>query len=66
MLPPGITCHEDAAVRETEARDRLAAVYDECAPRVYAYAVRHCGPTEADDVVAETFAIAWRRLEALI
>ncbi|QWF21504.1 hypothetical protein KM427_21635 [Nocardioides sp. LMS-CY] len=51
---------------ETEARDRLAAVYDECAPRVYAYAVRHCGPTEADDVVAETFAIAWRRLEAVI
>lgn len=52
-------------MRETEARDRLAAVYDECAPRVYAYAVRHCGATEADDVVAETFAIAWRRLEAV-
>ncbi|WP_167735944.1 sigma-70 family RNA polymerase sigma factor [Nocardioides sp. 503] len=42
---------------------RLAAVYDECAPRVHAYAVRHCGPDEADDVLAETFAVAWRRLD---
>ena len=52
-------------VRETEARDRVAAMYDECAPRVYAYAVRHCGPVDADDVVAETFAVAWRRLDAV-
>jgi RNA polymerase sigma factor (sigma-70 family) len=52
-------------VTEPEARDRLAAVYDECAPRVYAYAVRHCGPVDADDVVAETFAVAWRRLDAV-
>ena len=50
---------------EREARDRLAAVYDECAPRVYAYALRHSGPTEADDVLAETFAVAWRRLDAV-
>lgn len=46
-----------------EDQRRLAAIYDDCAPRVYAYAVRHCGPVEADDVVAETFAIAWRRLD---
>lgn len=52
-------------VRETEARDRLAALYDEYAPRVYAYALRHCGPVDADDVVAETFAIAWRRLDVV-
>jgi RNA polymerase sigma-70 factor (ECF subfamily) len=38
-------------------------MYDECAPRVYAYALRHCGSTDADDVVAETFAVAWRRLD---
>ena len=50
---------------ETERRDRLAAVYDECAPRVYAYAVRHCGPSDADDVLAETFAVAWRRLDVV-
>ena len=52
-------------VRDTEARDRLAAIYDECAPRVYAYAVRHCGPVDADDVVAETFAVAWRRIDVV-
>ena len=52
-------------VSEREDRDRLAAVYDECAPRVYAYALRHSGPTDADDVLAETFAVAWRRLDAV-
>jgi len=52
-------------VRESEARDRLAAVYDECAPRVYAYAARHCGAVDADDVVAETFAVAWRRIDVV-
>ncbi|WP_460831456.1 RNA polymerase sigma factor [Nocardioides hungaricus] len=52
-------------MRETEARDRLAAIYDACAPRVYAYAARHCGPDDADDVVAETFAVAWRRIDVV-
>ncbi|MGL4743280.1 MAG: RNA polymerase sigma factor [Dermatophilaceae bacterium] len=46
-----------------DAHGRLAAMYDECAPRVYAYALRHCGSAHADDVMAETFAIAWRRLD---
>lgn len=32
------------------------------APRVYAYARRHIDLAECDDVVAETFLIAWRRL----
>lgn len=50
-------------MRENEARDRLAAIYDACAPRVYAYAVRHCGREEADDVLSETFAVAWRRID---
>lgn len=52
-------------VREIEAQDRLAAMYDECAPRVYAYALRHCGSADADDVVAETFAVAWRRIDVV-
>lgn len=46
-------------------RRRLTEAYDEFAPRVYAYATRHCGPTDADDVVAEVFAIAWRRRQTL-
>jgi RNA polymerase sigma-70 factor (ECF subfamily) len=40
-------------------------MYDEYAPRVYAYALRHCGPVDADDVVAETFAVAWRRIDVV-
>jgi RNA polymerase sigma factor (sigma-70 family) len=48
-----------------EDHERLAAVYDEYAPRVYAYAARHCGPSDADDVLAETFAVAWRRRDVV-
>ncbi len=31
------------------------------APRVMAYALRHVEPSEAEEVVAETFLVAWRR-----
>ena len=44
-------------------QERLESMYDSCAHRVYAYALRHCGPDDADDVVSETFAAAWRRIE---
>ena len=27
--------------------------------------MRHCGPVDADDVVAETFAVAWRRIDVV-
>jgi RNA polymerase sigma-70 factor (ECF subfamily) len=32
---------------------------------IAAYADRRCPPADADDVVAETFAVAWRRLDAV-
>ncbi len=44
-------------------QERLESMYDSCAHRVYAYALRHCGHDDADDVVSETFAAAWRRIE---
>lgn len=51
----------DAGVLAAHGRyDRL---WREFAPRVQAYALRHCGATAADDVVAETFLVAWRRLD---
>ena len=37
------------------------ALYRACAPRVLAYAYRRTGPENAEEVVAETFLIAWRR-----
>jgi RNA polymerase sigma-70 factor (ECF subfamily) len=36
-------------------------MFDELSPRVYAYARRHCDATVAQDVVADTFLVAWRR-----
>ncbi|MDW5595828.1 RNA polymerase sigma factor [Conexibacter stalactiti] len=38
------------------------AVYDQHAPAIRAYAARRVEPDAVDDVVAETFAIAWRKL----
>ena len=52
-------------VNRVDDHERLTAIYDEHAHRVYAYALRHCGHSGADDVLAETFAIAWRRRETV-
>ncbi len=38
-------------------------MYDECRQRVWAYVVSRAGRQVADEVVSETFAIAWRRLD---
>ncbi|TDD79895.1 sigma-70 family RNA polymerase sigma factor [Actinomadura darangshiensis] len=37
-------------------------MYDECRQRVWAYATARAGRQVADEVVSETFAVAWRRL----
>ncbi|WP_246783857.1 RNA polymerase sigma factor [Cellulomonas persica] len=44
------------------AAARFATLWDENAPRVQAYAARHVGVEGAEDVVAEAFLVAWRRL----
>ena len=49
---------------ETE-RQRFAAVFLELSPRVYSYARRRCDPVSAQDVTAETFLVAWRRMDRL-
>ncbi|MBP2705534.1 sigma-70 family RNA polymerase sigma factor [Microbispora sp. RL4-1S] len=38
-------------------------MYDECRQRVWAYVVSRAGRQIADEVVSETFAIAWRRFD---
>ncbi len=48
----------------TEA-DRFTAIYDDCRPRVWAYVTARAGRQVADEVVSETFAIAWRRFADL-
>lgn len=44
---------------------RFQQTFDECATRVLAYALRHTDPDSAQDVVADVFLIAWRRVEDL-
>lgn len=46
-------------------RQRFAAVFLELSPRVYSYARRHSDPASAHDVTAETFLVAWRRVDQL-
>jgi RNA polymerase sigma factor (sigma-70 family) len=47
-----------------ERAERFERLYAEHGRGVFAYAARRA-PERADDVVAETFAVAWRRLDAL-
>lgn len=44
--------------------ERFRALYESVRPRVVAYALRRTAtPDDAADIVAETFSIAWRRLD---
>ena len=53
--------HENDAAR----RARFERLYDAHYAAVLAYALRRSGRTVAHDVAAETFLIAWRRLEVV-
>jgi RNA polymerase sigma factor (sigma-70 family) len=46
-----------------ERQARFEALYAELMPRVLGYALRRTEAEEARDVVAETFTVAWRRLD---
>ncbi|MFG1612822.1 RNA polymerase sigma factor [Nonomuraea wenchangensis] len=51
---------------DDDRKIRFEAVYRQTYDRILGYAVRRCdSPEDAADVVAETFAIAWRRVDAL-
>jgi RNA polymerase sigma factor (sigma-70 family) len=47
----------------TDDENRFTEMYDACRQRVWAYTVSRAGRQVADEVVSETFAIAWRRLD---
>ncbi|GIF53737.1 RNA polymerase sigma-70 factor (ECF subfamily) [Asanoa ferruginea] len=48
-----------------DAQRRFTSIYYEHHPQVYAYAVSRAGRDLADDVVGETFLIAWRKLASV-
>ncbi|MCG5217606.1 RNA polymerase sigma factor [Streptosporangium sp. KLBMP 9127] len=51
---------------DDERQTRFEVVYRETYERILGYAVRRChSPEDAADVVAETYAIAWRRVADL-
>lgn len=52
--PPGERAGPEAS--------RFTALWEQCSPRVMAYALRHVDRDTAQEVVAETFLVAWRRL----
>ena len=43
--------------------ERFEQMFDSHAARVYAYAARRSSPDVANEVVGETFLVAWRRLD---
>lgn len=51
--------------QQGSAADELSACFRRDAPRVAAYAARHTDRSRVDDVVAETFAVAWRRWDVV-
>ncbi|SDH44392.1 RNA polymerase sigma-70 factor, ECF subfamily [Sinosporangium album] len=51
---------------ETDNRPRFEAVYRRTYEQIFGYAMRRCSSAEdAADVVAETYVIAWRRMDEL-
>jgi RNA polymerase sigma-70 factor, ECF subfamily len=52
-------------VTETDTVERFTALYAQHQGQIYAYAVTRAGRDLADEVVAETFLVAWRRFAAL-
>lgn len=54
-----------ASPSDAARRDRFAQAFEEHFRAVSAYALRRASPAEAEDAVAETFLVAWRRLDEL-
>jgi RNA polymerase sigma-70 factor (ECF subfamily) len=52
-------------VTESDPERRFTAIYDEHRAQVYAYAVSRAGRQLADDIVGDTFLVAWRRLDVV-
>ncbi|MEO3872409.1 RNA polymerase sigma factor [Nonomuraea sp. B12E4] len=64
----GSACGDESGrpLPEGHRKTRFEAVYTETYERILGYAVRRCdSPHDAADVVAETFAIAWQRVDTL-
>jgi RNA polymerase sigma factor (sigma-70 family) len=63
LVPHGHDALDDAELIRLSAADpeRFAALFDRYAVQIHHYAARRLGTQAADDIVAETFLIAFRR-----
>jgi len=50
----------------SESHEQFERVYQECYPAVQRYAARRVAPEAVQDVVADTFLTAWRRINVLL
>jgi RNA polymerase sigma-70 factor (ECF subfamily) len=62
-ITPEVIQDDDATLieRSLNEPETFAALFDRHAPRLHRYVVRRLGPSEAEDVVADTFLAAFQR-----
>ena len=60
-----MTSEPAAGPPSDDAARRFEAVFRANYANVLAYALRRVGPHEAEDIAADTFAVAWRRLSSV-
>ena len=49
----------------SDNRDAFEVIFRSTYDSVYAYVLRRADPAEAEDIVAETYAVAWRRFDIM-
>src|SRR6478672_12798585 len=59
------TTVRDGAILPSEREVRFEQLFRSEADAVRSYALRRADPADADDVVAETFLVAWRRFDEM-
>lgn len=60
-----VTTSAEPSPNEADRRAKLEALFAAHAAQVFAFARRRASRSEAEDVVSETFLVAWRRLDAV-
>lgn len=61
-----VTSPAEPSSNTASRRAQLDALFTSYAPDVFAFALRRAPRSEAEDVVSETFLVAWRRLDAVL